>query len=148
MTAMGERRPMVRATMRAVAVLLTGAGVVALAGCVVGPGAPKGGPTPASFLEREQLPSCGTVELTQGEEIPTADIACLEEATSAGAELAVTRPTVEGDPVTEYYRVLPGGGWEIYTDMTRDAYGEGWWLNDCPDALSMTQLGECTSTRL
>ena len=132
---------------RAVLALASGACVVVLTGCVVGPGAPKGGPTPAAFLDREALPSCGSVDLGQGDEIPSGDIACLEEATSAGAELAVRRPTVEGDPVTEYYRVLPGGGWEIYTDMTKDAYGEGWWLNTCPDALSMTQLGECTSTR-
>ncbi|MEV4688064.1 hypothetical protein [Microbacterium sp. LWH3-1.2] len=138
------------AAKRAAAVLLTGLCVPALVGCVHGPGEPKGGPTPAAFLERDELPSCGAVELDQGEQIPSGDLACLEEATTAGAELAVTRPTVEGDPIAEYYRVLPGGGggWEIYTDMTQDRYGEGWWLNECPDALSMSQLGECTSTRL
>ena len=133
---------------RATAAVLVALGAIALSGCVAGPGGPKGGPTPTAFIEREELPSCGAVELGQGEEIPSGDIACLEEATMAGAELAVTRPTVEGDPITQYYRVLPGGGWEIYTDMTRDAYGEGWWLDECPDALSMSQPGECTSTRL
>ncbi|MFF2485550.1 hypothetical protein ACFVSU_04070 [Microbacterium sp. NPDC058062] len=140
---------MAGATKWATAVLLAGISALALSGCVTfGPGEPKGGPTPAAFLDREELPSCGAVELDQGEEIPTGDIACLEEATLAGAELAVTRPTTEGDPFTAYYRVLPGGGWEIYTDMTKDRYGEGWWLDECPDALSMTQLGECTNTRL
>jgi len=143
-----DRRPVVAMTMRAAALALTAACVFALSGCVVGPGAPEGGPTPGAFLDRATLPSCGAVVLGQGEEVPTGDIACLEEATSAGAELAVTRPTTEGDPVTAYYRVLPGGGWEIYTDMTEDAYGGGWWLDECPDALSMTQLGECTNTRL
>ena len=131
----------------AVAALL-GLGALALSGCVGGPGAPKGGTTPRAFLERAELPSCGTVELGPGEQVSSGDIACLEEATTDGAELAVARPTVEGDPITQYYRVLPGGGWEIYTDMTRDAYGEGWWLDECPDALSMSQPGECTSTRL
>lgn len=53
-----------------------------------------------------------------------------------------------GDPITQCYRVLPGGGWEIYTDMTQDAFGEGWRLDECPDALSMSQSGECTNTRL
>lgn len=134
--------------MRVVAALLSALCALALSGCTAGPGAPKGGPTPQAFLGREELPACGTVELDQGEEIPTGDIACLEEASVAGAELAVTRPSTEGDPITQYYRVLPGGGWEIYTDMTQDRYGEGWWLDECPDALSMTQLGECTSTRL
>ncbi|MBW9120638.1 hypothetical protein JNB63_11065 [Microbacterium trichothecenolyticum] len=133
---------------RATAAALTGVSLLALSGCVVGPGEPQGGPTPAAFLERAELPSCGSVRLGQGEPVPTEDIACLEEATTAGAELAVTRPTTEGDPFTVYYRVLPGGGWEIYTDLTKDTYGEGWWLDECPDALSMSQLGECTNTRL
>ncbi len=140
---------MVGATKWATAAVVTGVSALALSGCVTfGPGEPKGGPTPAAFLERDELPSCGSVVLGQGEEMPSGDIACIEEATVAGAELAVTRPSTEGDPITQYWRVLPGGGWEIYTDMTKDRYGEGWWLDECPDALSMTQLGECDSTKL
>lgn len=122
--------------------------VALLAGCVAGPGVPQAQPTPAAFLEREALAACDPVTLGQGEEVPTDAVACLEEAGPAGAELAVTRPTVEGDPVTEYYRVLPSGGWEVYIDMTRDAYGGGWWLNTCPEATSMLDLGDCGSTEL
>ena len=136
----------------AVAVLLSG-----LAGCAA-PGIPGGEPppaagdvdgsAPAAFADRDALPACTPVTLGQGEEIPADALACLEEAGAEGAELALTRPTTEGDPVTEYFRVLPAGGWEIYTDMTRDAFGGGWWLAVCPDAVSMTDLGECSSTEL
>ncbi len=51
---------------------------------------------PQQFVDRETLPSCGEVALTQGEEIPAENLACLDEAGDAGAELAVTRPTHRG----------------------------------------------------
>lgn len=139
---------MVGATrIRAAAVVLTLA-TLACAGCAAGPGAPSGGPTPDSFHGREPLPSCGRVTLGQGEDIPSDAATCLAQAGPEGAEFALTRPTVEGDSVTEYYRALPEGGWEIYVDMTQDAYGGGWWLNTCPDAVTLTVLGDCTSSEL
>ena len=119
-----------------------------LSGCVAGPATAGGESGPDAFRERAELPSCGSVILGQGEEIPADAAACLADAGADGAELALTRPTVEGDPVTEYYRVLPSGGWEIYVDMTRDAFGGGWWFNECPDAASIADLGQCTSTEL
>ena len=90
------------------AAALTGALVALLSGCAQGPATPA--PTPTQFTDRAVLPSCGEVELGQGDEIPAENLTCLQDAADEGAELAVTRPTTEGDPVTEYYRVLPGGG--------------------------------------
>lgn len=135
---------MTRVSAGAVAVL----SATLLTACASGPGAPSGGPTPEAFSERAPLPPCEPVVLGQGEEVPQEANDCLMDAGADGAELAITRPTVEADPVTEYYRVLPGGGWEYYTDMTQDAYGGGWWLNTCPDATALDDLGECTTTEL
>ena len=65
-----------------------------------------------------------------------------------GAELSVTRPTTEGEPITEYYRVLPGGGWEAYIDATEDSSGGGWWYTDCPDAETIEDLATCEGAPL
>ena len=39
----------------------------------------------------------------------------------------VTYPTTEGDPITDYYRVLPDGSTELWSDGTADAFGDGTW---------------------
>lgn len=123
------------------AVALTGALATLLSGCAQGPVTPA--PTPTQFTERAVLPSCGEVELGQGDEIPAENITCLEDAADEGAELAVTRPTTEGDPVTEYYRVLPGGGWEAYIDGSQDTNGGIWWFTPCPEANTLEDLATC-----
>lgn len=104
--------------------------------------------TPQQFVDRAQLPSCGEVDLDQGAEIPAESLTCLEDAGDEGAELAVTRPTTEGDPIIEYYRVLPGGGWEAYIDATQDEFGGGWWYTECPDAEALVDLAKCEGSRL
>ena len=109
-----------------------------------------GGPveTPQQFVDRDPLASCGELTLAQGEEIPEEAFACLTEAGEEGAELAVTRPTTEGEPITEYYRVLPGGGWEAYIDASQDSSGGGWWYTDCPDAQTIEDLAACQGAPL
>jgi hypothetical protein len=121
-------------------VLLCATGAI-LVGCASGPAGPV--PTPTRFTDRAELTSCGTLELGPGEGIPAESIACLEDAGDAGAELSVTRPTTEGDPVTEYYRVLPGGGWEAYIDGSQDRNGGIWWYTPCPDAAELEDLAQC-----
>ncbi|MET0829432.1 MAG: hypothetical protein ABWY26_07940 [Microbacterium sp.] len=124
------------------AAVLIACGVGALTtGCAGSSPEPR--ETPEQFLERESLPSCGELTLAQGDEIPDENMACLLDAGEAGAELAVTRPTTEGDPVTEYYRVLPGGGWQAYIDGTEDRHGGDWWFTDCPDAETIEDLATC-----
>jgi hypothetical protein len=115
-------------------------------GCAAGGSGPV--QTPRQFLDREELPSCGEVTLEQSEEIPEEAFSCLAEAGEDGAELAGTRPTTEGDPIIEYYRVLPGGGWEAYIDATEDSRGGGWWYTDCPDAETIEDLAGCRGTAI
>ena len=114
------------------------AGVLVLSACT------SGGP-PARFLEREPLTSCGAVTLAQGEEVAAADWDCLET-TPGGAELVVTGPTIEGEPITTWHRKLANGDSERYTDMTQDSFGGGWWYDFCPAADDDT--AECTSEKL
>jgi hypothetical protein len=64
----------------------------------------------------------------------------MDNATTKGAELVVSAPTVEGDPIVTYYRVLPGGGVEIFVDSTLDEFGgdgAGWSLQRCPPAVEV-----------
>ena len=114
---------------------------------------------PASFENRSRLTSCGDVEFTlgviptsvvrtaDGGVIPTSAVECMNEARSAGtgAELIVRKRTVEGDPFTEYYRVVPPDpGIEIFADYTQDKFGQrGWVHQQCPRAVSVTELGDC-----
>jgi hypothetical protein len=130
------------------AALIVGVVGLTLAGCAAGPVEPGSVPTPTQFAERAELPSCGTVTLAQGDEIPAENLDCLDSAGPEGAELSVTRPTTEGDPVTEYYRVLPDGGWEAYLDGSMDRYGSQWWFTDCPDARDLEDLAQCRGTAL
>ncbi len=50
--------------------------------------------------------------------------------------------------MTEYYRVLPGGGWEAYLDGSMDRYGGQWWYTDCPDAKVIEDLATCQGAAL
>ena len=112
----------------------------------------SGGP-PTQFERRASLASCGTVDhrqITDG--VPSEAVRCLEAAmrTGGGAELVVTGMTTEGDPLTSYYRAVPGeAGLEIYYDSTRDSYRSAdWSYLRCPDARAANDLGECSSRDL
>lgn len=133
---------------RVAAGLVVAGACVAMAGCAAGPVEPGSVPTPQQFLDRAALASCGEITLAQGEEIPAENLDCLDAAGDEGAELAVTRPTTEGDTVTEYYRVLPGGGWEAYLDGSMDRYGRNWWFTACPEAESISDLATCQGAKL
>jgi hypothetical protein len=61
---------------------------------------------------------------------------CILQAFAAGrpAELVITFATIEGDPITNYVRVLDAGRVELFTDTTRDSYGsQGWVHSSCTD---------------
>ncbi|WP_024286487.1 hypothetical protein [Cellulomonas sp. KRMCY2] len=80
--------------------------------------------TPADLLsQRDELPSCGVLELDQGEVVPEAAWDCLDEGSEAGAELVVSMPTTEGDPIVTYYRVGAGiEGLELFIDNSADVW--------------------------
>jgi len=111
--------------------------LLALTGCTseltVYPPEPVAPSVPAWFTDRPSLRSCGEIELGQGEQIPDDAIQCMRTATE-GAELVVTSPTTEGDPVTTYYRVGPDiDGMDLIVDAREDAWGSGEWeQSTCP----------------
>lgn len=135
-----------KALTRTAVALVACAAVALTAGCAAEATGPQ--PTPQQFLDRESLPSCGEVTLSTEEQIPDESVTCLDEAGEEGGELSVTRPTTEGEPITEYYRVLPGGGWEAYIDASQDSFGGGWWYTECPEAENIEDLAACEGARL
>lgn len=120
----------------------------ALAACNV-PGVPGGtGGAPEWFTEREPLESCGEVRLGQGDTVPDDAWACLGAGTATGAELVVTAPTAEGDPITTYYRVGPAiDGLEIVIDGSADTFGTGEWTHQlCPGTVDVREPAGCVET--
>ncbi|WNO64002.1 hypothetical protein RPQ02_09445 [Streptomyces sp. AM2-3-1] len=89
-------------------------------------------PVEDRWESRAEFSSCGKVRLAQGEEIQKQavwEIACLRRVLKSGesAELLATYPTMEGDPIREYYRLTPQGRLEVYTDSTDDRYSDRKW---------------------
>ncbi|MFF7772992.1 hypothetical protein ACFZCG_01075 [Streptomyces tanashiensis] len=89
-------------------------------------------PVKERWDSRTEFSSCGEVSLDQGEEMQkqaAREIVCLRRAlkNGEGAELKVTHPTVEGDPIREYYRLTPQGRLEVYTDSTDDHFSDQKW---------------------
>ncbi len=89
------------------------------------------------WAEREKFPSCGSIELSQGEEVTAtshSEVACMTDAADAatGAELTVSSPTIEGDMIRNHYRLYPDRRLEWYIDSSDDTYaGVVWELIDC-----------------
>ncbi|MEU2601746.1 hypothetical protein [Streptomyces hirsutus] len=89
-------------------------------------------PVKDRWESRTEFSSCGEVSLDQGEEMQKQagrEIVCLRRALKSGesAELKATYPTVEGDPIREYYRLTPQARLEVYTDSTDDRYSDQKW---------------------
>lgn len=113
---------------------------VAIAACdLLGGTIPLGGPTfadaPAAVTQRVSLPPCGeeTVGLNEGFDIEGRE--CLWAAYGEGrpAEFVSTLSTMEGDPITFIYRVLPDGSVEVFIDSTHDKWSAMTWLHlACP----------------
>lgn len=114
--------------------LLVSVLLLPLAGC--------GDPEAEQVEERTTLPSCGHLEVGQGVDWREADPDawdCLDTALRGDgeAELRLTYPTVEGDPIDVWYRVADGR-LQIDQDSTRDRFGSGEWSHqECaaPDRL-------------
>jgi len=104
---------------------------------------------PSPPAQAAELPQCPALAVGQGEPAPTSS-SCLFSGTAEedGAELVVTAPTTEGDPIRTHYRRLPGQpGLEVLVDSTDDRYGSSTWEHQtCPDATSLSELGTCTGS--
>lgn len=124
----GKGEVTVRAHRAATSLPMACALIGALAGCsVLGGDAVRD-----QWEERSTLPSCGEVTHEQGERLQEQgrfEVACLLAAFNSGdgAELRVLFPTVEGDPITEYYRITPSRTTEIYVDSTEDQNSDQKW---------------------
>ena len=71
------------------------------------------------------------------------ELACLARALDSGkgAELAVRYPTTEGDPVAEYYRILPDGTTEVYVDSSKDVNSDqNWSFASCEEPKSVLDV--------
>src|SRR5439155_23353744 len=91
---------------------------------------------PPAVANRTVLASCGTERaITQQGPWNEAARECFWQAYRAQrpAEFMSTRLTIEGDPITSIYRVLPGGRVEIFIDSTQDRFAadRGWQRLDC-----------------
>ncbi len=91
------------------------------------------GYTPSALESWPKTPSCGRYE-NLNEPVPADQRRknrCLLDALSEGrrAELFVTYATVEGDPITTYYRVLGPRRLEVFIDSTRDSFGSREWTH-------------------
>ena len=80
--------------------------------------------TPAAVENRAQLPTCGEYE-NRNEPVSADERMknrCILEALDEGrpAELIRTLHGIEGDPYTEYVRVLGANRVEVFVDATRD----------------------------
>lgn len=109
----------------------------ALAGCSM-----FGDAVQRQWEDRAPLPSCGRVDLGVGEQLEDTQrtqVDCLTTALASGAggELVVTFVTTEGDPITEYLRVTPARTTEVYSDASKDRFGDGTWsFARCPNPTS------------
>ncbi|WP_205708572.1 hypothetical protein [Kineococcus siccus] len=108
--------------------------------------APDSEQAPPAFRERSALPQCPPITLSQGQTVPADLEECLlsADAQREGAEVVVTSPTIEGDPIKTYFRALPGGGLEVFTDSTADSFGsEAWSHIRCADVASLVDRESC-----
>ncbi|WP_432537567.1 hypothetical protein [Kineococcus arenarius] len=110
------------------------------------------GRPPQAFTDREPYPRCPPVTVAQGQASGQQAAAapweaCLLGANAQrdGAEVRVTSPTTEGDPITTYYRRAPGGGdVEVFIDATADSFGSGEWEHlRCADVAALRTFEDC-----
>lgn len=105
------------------------------AGCGSAQGEADGPPVPTrpQLSPPATVVDCGRYENLNRPGGPTeeerAADRCFLDAFEQGrpAALVVTRATVEGDPITTFLRVLPGGRISSVVDGTQDSFGSGEW---------------------
>ena len=90
---------------------------------------------PAVVRDRVALPPCGEERVRLGGDGNVAGRRCLWSAYQERrpAEFITTQWSIEGDPITSIYRILPGGAVEVFIDSTQDAWSAKTWLRlACP----------------
>jgi hypothetical protein len=134
-------------------------GTLAMSGCASFPGdqtlpddlfkaARQSEKAPEGFDNGLPRASCGEVTLSQGEQIPTDAVDCINASVgSVDAELAVVSLTSEGDPIVSFYRTAADEpGMEKFTDGEFDKYGPKAWTHEiCRDKTALTSLHGCSA---
>ena len=90
---------------------------------------------PTIVRERAVLPACGQERVRLGVDANVAGRHCLWSAYQERrpAEFITTQWSIEGDPLTWIYRILPGGSVEVFIDSTQDTWSNRTWLHlACP----------------
>lgn len=92
---------------------------------------PAAAPPPEAFVARTSLPSCGSYTFGfRDHAVPAAQRDCMNSARTrgTGAELKIVESTIEGDPITTYYRVFsPDQKVEVFVDYSTDRFGNFGW---------------------
>ena len=89
------------------------------------------------------LPFCGVEQgagpgITINAEVRSCFLGGYQDGT--GAEFASIATSIEGDPIATIWRTVPGGGVEMLTDATQDAFGSrGWTRTVCRQLVSDQQ---------
>lgn len=119
----------------------------------IAPDLPLGGPVPAGapdvVAERVPLPYCGaTLLVPAGSVHPFMEIEisgdaddCYRSRANRGlpAELIEISFTIEGDPLLMIRRLLSDGREEVFSDLTRDAFGRQAWFHRVCSGYDMEQ---------
>ena len=86
---------------------------------------------PAAVRERPAMPSCGSETVHGPSDANIDGRQCLWDSYlgKQPAEFITTQWTVEGDPITSVYRILPDGAIEVFIDSTHDAWSSKSWLH-------------------
>ena len=104
------------------------------AGCSLFTPDPNFPNAPEEVRSRPTLPSCGRETNVHGAGADVAARTCFWDGYQARrpAEFISTVTTIEGDPVTFIYRILPDGRIEVFVDSTQDRFGSRTWARlDC-----------------
>jgi hypothetical protein len=98
-------------------------------------GGPRFDRAPVAVRERIALPACGQERIRLDANANVEGRRCLWSAYEERrpAEFITTQFSIEGDPITSIYRILPGGAVELFIDSTQDAWSARTWLHlACP----------------
>jgi hypothetical protein len=117
---------------------------------------------PQLVRDRSALPACGAERVHAAADANVDGRRCLWSAYQEHrpAEFVTTRWSIEGDPITWIYRILPGGAVEVFVDSTQDTWSAKTWLRLACPGLSLVDGagaqsefeaglgvgGECTET--
>lgn len=121
------------------ALLLTACGTSSPSGAP--PAAPSFEDAPVAVRERLALPFCGeeTARLNDGFNIEGRRCLWAAYQQRQPAEFITTRWSIEGDPLTWIYRVLPNGAVEVFIDSTQDRWSARTWLHLACPGLSLIE---------